>query len=160
MKVALLAFISKGSATLLVNLLIIKVMEKKRQLKFSRQLQKDLSEIFLREGAHFFGKQFIGVSLVRVSPDLGYVKAYLTFLNEKEPEKLLNLVRLHNKELRSMLATRIKNEVRKIPEIEFFYDDSMDYVEKMDRIFDEIHEKDAQKPHPAGEMDLSGYKTE
>ena len=113
-------------------------MESKRQAKFARQIQKDLSEIFLREGRSLTGLQFITVSKIRTSPDLGYVKAYLTFLNEKDPQKALNLVRQYNKEIRMMLGARIKNTVRKIPELEFFYDDTMDFVEKMDKLFAEI----------------------
>ncbi len=120
-------------------------MESKRQAKFGRQVQKDLSEIFLREGKALFGTQFISVSQVRVTPDLSYVKAYLTFLNEKDPQRMLNLVKLHNKELRTMLASRIRNEVRKIPEIEFFYDDTMEYVEKMDKLFAELKAKEQPK---------------
>jgi ribosome-binding factor A len=116
-------------------------MESKRQARFARQIQKELAEIFLREGKRMFGNSFISVSGIRVSPDLGYVKVYLTFLNEKQPEQALGLVRQHNKELRTMLAGRIKNLVRKIPELEFFYDDTMDVVERMDKIFAELHKK-------------------
>jgi len=120
-------------------------MESKRQAKFGRQVQKDLSEIFLREGKALFGTQFISVSQVRVTPDLSYVKSYLTFLNEKDPQRMLNLIKLHNKELRTMLASRIRNEVRKIPEIEFFYDDTMEYVEKMDKLFADLKAKEQPK---------------
>ena len=114
-------------------------MESKRQAKFSRQIQKDLSEIFLHEGPRLLGMQFIGVSAVRVSPDFGYVKVYLTFLNEKDPKRAVSLVRQYNKEIRTQLAQRIRNTVRKIPELEFYYDDTMDYVERMDKLFESLH---------------------
>lgn len=117
-------------------------MDSKRQAKFSRLIQKELGDIFLREGQAVFGNQFISVSQVRVTPDLGYVKIYLSFLNEKEPEKLLKLIKLHTKDLRMKLGQRIRNQVRKIPELEFFYDDTMDYVEKMDKLFEEIHKEE------------------
>lgn len=120
-------------------------MESKRQEKFARQIQKDLSEIFLREGQSITGLKFISVTHVRVSPDLGYAKVYLTFLNEKEPLKALNLVKQYNKELRMILGSKIRNTVRKIPELEFFYDDTMDFVEHMDKIFEEIHAHDKEK---------------
>jgi ribosome-binding factor A len=123
-------------------------MESKRQAKFARQIQKDLSEIFLREGQSLIGIKFISVSQVRVSPDLGYAKVYLTFLNEKEPLKALNLVKQYNKELRMMLGIKIRNTVRKIPEIEFFYDDTMDFVEHMDKIFEGLHTPPAEKTEP------------
>jgi ribosome-binding factor A len=114
-------------------------MESKRQAKFAREIQKDLGEIFLREGQKLLGMQFISVTTVRVTPDLGYVKVYLTFLNEKDPNKALSLVRQYNKEIRTLLAARIRNIVRKIPELEFFYDDTMDFVERMDKVFEKLH---------------------
>ena len=120
-------------------------MDNKRQAQFSRLIQKEMSEIFLFDGKAIFGKQFISVSQVRVSPDLGYVKIYLSFMNDKEPEKVLMLIREHSKELRTKLAARIKNQVRKIPELEFFYDDTMDYVEKIDKLFDEINAQPKSK---------------
>ena len=116
-------------------------MDSTRQAKYARMIQKDMADIFLREGVRLFGNMFISVSQVRVSPDLGYVKVYLTLMNDKEPEKTIALIRLHNKELRTMLASRIRNQVRKIPEIEFFYDDTLDYVEKMEKIFEELHKQ-------------------
>jgi ribosome-binding factor A len=130
-------------------------MESKRQAKFSRQIQKDLSEIFMREGQSLTGLKFIGVSGVRSSPDLGYVKAYLTFLNEKDPQKAINLVRQYNKEIRTMLAAKIRHSVKKIPELEFFYDDTMDFVEKMDKLFEGLDIKPEDK-----NPDTSDYKQE
>jgi ribosome-binding factor A len=115
------------------------MMETKRQAQFARQIQKDLSEIFLRDGQSFIGLKFISVTQVRVSPDLSYVKAYLTFLNEKDPQKAIKLVRLYTKEIRGILGSKIRDTVRKIPELEFYYDDTMDFVEKMDKLFKDLH---------------------
>lgn len=128
-------------------------MESKRQAKFARQIQKDLSEIFMRSGQSLTGLKIIGVSGVRVSPDLGYVKAYLTFLNEKDPQKAVNLVRQYNKEIRTQLAAKIRHSVKKIPELEFFYDDTMDFVEKMDKLFEGLHipPADEKKDEPKDE---------
>ena len=124
-------------------------MESKRQSKFARQIQKDLSDIFLREGQSLIGIKFISVSQVRVSPDLGYVKVYLTFFNEKDPQKALNLVKQYNKDIRRILGSKIKNTVRKIPELEFFYDDTMDFVEHMDKVFEALHhDEDVKKNGP------------
>jgi ribosome-binding factor A len=76
-----------------------------------------------------------------VSPDLGYAKIYLTFLNEKEPLKALELIKLHTGEVRKVLGSHIRNEVRKIPEISFFYDDTLDYMEKIDELLKKIDKK-------------------
>lgn len=124
-----------------ITLKFVNFMESKRQVKFARQIQKEMADIFMREGKRMFEIPFITVSAVRVSPDLGYVKVYLTFLNEKNPEKVVNLIRQYTKELRMMLGARIRNIVKKIPEVEFYYDDSMDFAEKMDKLFDEINSK-------------------
>jgi len=120
-------------------------METKRQAKFSRLIQKDLSDIFLREGQSLIVIKFISVTQVRVSPDLGYVKVYLTFLNEKDPQKALNLVKLYNKDIRRILGSKIKDTVRKIPELEFYYDDTMDFVEHMDKVFEGLHHEEDEK---------------
>jgi ribosome-binding factor A len=128
-------------------------MESKRQAKFSRLMQREMSEIFMVQGPKMFNKQFIGVSNIKVSPDLSYVKVYLSFIGEKDPKQLLNLIKLYSKDLRTILAEKIRHIVRKIPEIDYFYDDTMDYVEKMDKIFTEI------KKAPSSENDRSGeYK--
>ncbi|MEX0968482.1 MAG: 30S ribosome-binding factor RbfA [Bacteroidia bacterium] len=124
-------------------------MESRRQEKLSRLLQKELGQIFLTQGQSMFGTTFISVSKVRISADLGYARVYLSFLNVKEPMQLLGEVKMRNKEIRTKLAAIIKNQVRKIPELEFFYDDTMDYVEKIDKLFEEIKKKD----NPSGEED-------
>ena len=113
-------------------------MDSRRQAKFSRLIQKELSDIFLRHSSRIFNRPFVGVSHIRATPDLGLVRVYLSLLTEKEPEKFIDLVRLHTSQIRALLASSIRNQVRKIPELEFFYDDTMDYVEKMDRIFAEL----------------------
>lgn len=110
----------------------------RRQDRFAALLQEEMSDIFLKKGKEAFGNEFISVSRVDVSQDLGHVKFYLSVLNEKAPEQLIENVRNHTKELRMALAQRIKNQVRKIPDIQFFYDDTMDYVERMENLFDQI----------------------
>ena len=129
-------------------------MDNKRQAKYARQLQKEMSEIFLREGKNMFGNGFISVTTVRVTPDLGLARFYLSFLNEKDPQKAVNLVRQYTKELRTLLAARIKSIVRKIPDIEFFYDDTLDVAERIDKLLDDI----ATKPKSQHEIDPDEYK--
>lgn len=121
-------------------------MESKRQAKFAKQVQRDLSGILLKEANSMLGgKHFITVSQVRVTPDLGYVKAYLSFINEKEPEKMVNIIRQYSSEIRGLLGRKLRHEVKKIPELEFFYDDTAEYVEKMEKIFKELHDKEEKE---------------
>ncbi len=122
-------------------------MASRRQERLSSLIQEELGDIFLKEGKATFGNSFITVSKVRVSGDLGHVKVYLSIMNEKNPEQLLKNIQQHTKELRMALASRIKNQVKKIPAVEFFYDDTMDYVERMERLFNENRKNDPDLPN-------------
>ncbi|NLJ07837.1 MAG: 30S ribosome-binding factor RbfA [Sphingobacteriales bacterium] len=120
-------------------------MTNRRLDKFSRLMLKELGYIFLNEGKKLFGNAMIGVTRAIVSPDLGYVKVYINFLNVEDKEKMIETVRENTKELRMMLAHRIRNEVRRVPELAFFYDDSLDYAEKMDEIFKKLNQSEDKK---------------
>ena len=83
-------------------------MESKRQQKFSRLIQKELADIFQREVPHLFGGAFISVSTVRVSPDLGLARTYLSVMLAPNPQELLLEIRLNAKTIRHHLAQRTK----------------------------------------------------
>lgn len=113
-----------------------------RQEKFGKVIQKELADIFQQNRSALFNNAFITVSKVEVSPDLGYAKVFLSFLNVKDPEALLHIVRFQGKQLRHELALRIRKQVRVIPELTFILDDSLDYVFHMEKVFNEIKKKD------------------
>ncbi len=113
-------------------------MESKRQQKFSRLIQKELADIFQREVPHLFGGAFISVSVVRVSPDLGLARVYISVMMAKDTEALLADVRANAKTVRHMLAQRIKSQARIIPELAFYLDDSAEYAARIDKLFDGI----------------------
>ncbi|MBK0404239.1 30S ribosome-binding factor RbfA [Adhaeribacter sp. BT258] len=113
-------------------------MESKRQQKFARLLQKELAEVFQRDVPHLFNGAYISISTVRTSPDLGVVKVYLSLLLAKEPKEVIATVRENTKAIRHALAQRIKNQVRVIPELNFFLDDSAEYAAKMDKIISDL----------------------
>lgn len=92
-----------------------------------------------------FNNAFITISNVSMSPDLGYAKVYLSFFNEQNKEELLRTIELQTVPIRRELASRIRKQVRVIPELQFFVDDSLDYVFKMEKLFNEIHKKDEEK---------------
>lgn len=119
-----------------------------RQEKFARQVQKDVGDIFLLH-RDWVANEFITISKVMVSPDLGHVKIYLSLFNAAKRKTVLETVEAHAKEIRHELARKIKNSVRKIPEIQFFEDDTMDYVVKMDKLFEDL-KKD--KPHSESDI--------
>lgn len=108
-------------------------MESTRQAKIARLLQKELSEIFRRETAKTHGV-LVTVSTVRVSPDLSVAKVYLSiFPSEKGPE-LLESVKESARTIRYELAQTVRFQLRKTPELAFFLDDSLDYLENIDQL--------------------------
>ncbi|GAB3734631.1 30S ribosome-binding factor RbfA [Spirosoma lituiforme] len=124
-------------------------MESKRQQKVSRQLQKDLSEIFQREVPHLFNGAFITVTSVRVSPDLSVARVYLSFLATKNKNLLLETIQEKGKVLRQHLGDRVRHQLRIVPELHFFLDDTAEYADKMDKLFSGID----IPPAPAEEDD-------
>lgn len=110
-------------------------MESKRQQKVARQLQKDLSEIFQREVPHLFNGAFITVTSVRVSPDLSVARVYLSFLATKNKEMLIETIREHSRVLRQHLGDRVRHQLRIVPDVTYFIDDTAEYAEKMDKLF-------------------------
>ncbi|SFE38477.1 30S ribosome-binding factor RbfA [Spirosoma endophyticum] len=110
-------------------------MESKRQQKVSRQLQKDLSEIFQRDVPHLFNGAFITVTSVRISPDLSVARVYLSFLATKNKQLLLESIQEKGKVLRQHLGDRVRHQLRIVPELNFFLDDTADYADKMDKLF-------------------------
>ena len=103
-----------------------------RQLKVARLLQKDLSDIFQKDARNFISSGLISVTVVRVSPDLSLAKVYLSIFGAKEKENVIDAIQSGVREIRHKLAVRIKNQMRKIPELVFYEDDSLDYIDKID----------------------------
>ncbi len=108
-------------------------MEGKRQAKISRMLQKELSEIFRRQTAAM-GGVMVSVSSVKVSTDLGIAKAYLSIFPSERAEESLSNIKAQSKTVRYELAGRVKEILRKCPDLQFYLDDSLDYIENIDRL--------------------------
>ena len=114
-----------------------------RQDKFAKQIQRDLADLMTIHRNEWLGGTFVTMSNVLVSPDLSYVKVYLSLFNIQNRKDVLNhLNTVVDKEIRHEIARKIKNNVKKIPEIRFYEDDTLDYVAKMDELFDKIKTSD------------------
>jgi len=119
-------------------------MESKRQQKFAGVIQQDLAAIFQREGMNYLPNTLITITKVRVTPDLAIARIFLSFFNNQNPHQALQNIKLHANEIRYKLGARIKDQVRIIPQLEFFIDDTGDYVERMDKLFEKISKEDRQ----------------
>lgn len=109
-----------------------------RQNKVSRLIQKELAEIFQKEMKNAFGSGIISVTHVFMSPDMGFAKTYLSLFGTSDKEKTLSSIRKDVREIRRALGIRVGRQLRIVPEIAFFIDDSGDYAEKMEKLFSTI----------------------
>ncbi len=112
-------------------------MESTRQSKVSRLIQKDLGDIFQREGKSLFGNAMVTVTKVHVSGDLGVAKVYLSLFTTSDKGQLLDSIRKHTGQVRYWLGKKIGKQVRVVPEIHFYEDDSLDYIENIEKLLDE-----------------------
>lgn len=108
-------------------------MEGKRQARIARLLQKELSEIFRRQTAAL-GGVLVSVSTVRVSPDLSIAKSYLSIFPPEKSEEILANIKKQSKTVRYELAQAVKQVLRKCPDLQFYLDDSLDYIDNIDRL--------------------------
>ena len=108
-------------------------METTRQAKISRLLQKELSEIFRAQTAKTCGV-IVSVTSVRVSPDLSVAKAYLSVFPADKAQEMIESINASARTVRYELAQRVRFQLRRTPELQFYLDDSLDYLENIDHL--------------------------
>lgn len=115
-----------------------------RTERLASVIQKDLGEILQRE--YQMPGTFITVTKVRMSPDLTIAKIYLSvFSPNSDPDSVYQHIDDHNSEIRHTLAGRIRHQVRRIPELHFYVDDSAEYVNKIENLFNKVEKNRKNK---------------
>ena len=113
-------------------------MDSTRQQKFSRLIQKELGDLFQRDGKSFYGQNFVTITNVRVTPDLSIARVHVSIFKASKPLDVMDMINKNSHEIRLKLGKRIHNQARIIPSLQFFLDDSLDYVDKMEDVFKKI----------------------
>ena len=108
-------------------------MQETRQNKIARLLQKELSVIFQQQTRSMHGVM-VSVTRVRVSPDLSICTAHLSIFPSERGEELMENIHKNEKQIRYELGTRVRHQLRIIPELRFFIDDSLDYIDHIDEL--------------------------
>ena len=108
--------------------------ESTRQLKVAKELQRDMAEIIRSKGMAIFGGALVSVSGVKVSPDLSVAKIYVSIFPSDKAESVMNILEENSRALRGELGNRVGRQLRIVPEITFFRDDSLDYVEHIEEL--------------------------
>lgn len=110
-----------------------RTMETTRQQKIAKQIQKDVAEIFQKEGAALVRGLLVTVTGVRVSPDFGYAKIYVSVFPFDRSAELMKTLEHQNWFVRRAMGQRLRNQLKNVPEIQFFLDDSLEYIEHIEQ---------------------------
>jgi len=108
-------------------------MDTTRQLKMAKMIQKTLADLFLIDGPTIYDCM-ITVTKTTVTRDMSIARAYLSIFNAKDNELALKKIRTYTKDIRFRLGQKLKNQLRIIPQLEFFIDDSLDYIENIEKL--------------------------
>lgn len=108
-------------------------MEKTRQSKIERLVQKEMSQMFLEETRKTHGVM-LSVSACRISPDLSYCTAYISVFPSEKADEIVQNLTTNTKNIRFDLGQRLRHQLRIIPELRFFKDDTLDYMEHIDEL--------------------------
>jgi len=120
--------------------------ETHRQKKIAGVLQKDLIDILQGEARDWLKGVIISVTKVYVTSDLGEAKVYISIFPSEHRDKLIESIRKNSKSIRYEMARRTKNQLRRMPDLTFFTDDSLDYIEKIDQALHSDDENPIKHP--------------
>lgn len=112
-------------------------MESTRQTKVGKQIQKDLSEIIGPLTPSLAHGKMLTITKVRVTADLGLAKTYVSVFPSEKSQESIDSLNLHASQIRHELGQKIRHQVRKIPELRFYLDDSLDYIENIDHLLND-----------------------
>lgn len=120
------------------------MVESKRQKQVGKLVLEEMSDIFQREGINIINGGMVSISKVSITPDLLEARIYLSLFKIDRPEEMMQQIADRTPEFRNLLGRRVRHQLRRIPELKFFLDDTLDHVFKMEELFKSI--KEEKKP--------------
>ena len=124
------------------------MQEGKRQKQIGGLIQEEINAIFQRIGLTIIDGAMVSISSVKITPDLLEARIYLSIFNAPDPKALLKKIEDRAWEIKKELAARVKHQLRRIPELKFFLDDTLDHVFKMEELFKQIKKDDTSGEAP------------
>ena len=119
--------------------------EGKRQKQVAGVISKELNEIFLRMGFTMIEGGMVSIASVKITPDLFEARIYLSFFQAKDNEAALEKIKERSSEIRGELGKRVRHQLRSIPQLTFYIDDTLDYVFKIEKLLDDIKKDDEKQ---------------
>lgn len=120
------------------------MIEGKRQKQVAAVLEKELNDIFQRLGLAMMDGGMISIASVKITPDLFEARVYLSFFKVNDPVATLNIIQERSWEIKKELTSRVRHQLRSMPQLTFYIDDTLEYVDKMEKLFKEIKIKDEE----------------
>ena len=121
--------------------------EGKRQKQVASEISKELNDIFLKMGLNMQDGGMVSISSVKITPDLFEARVYISLFKVKNPEAALEKFKERSSEIRGELGKRMRHQLRSIPQLTFYIDDTLDYVFKIEELLDSIKkEKPGENP--------------
>lgn len=110
------------------------LMDSTRQQKVARLIQKELGEYFMRDGRMLYGNVMVSVTDLRVSPDLSVARIHISIFPNEAREKTLSVIEANTRRIRMEIGQGLKNQLRKIPDLYFYIDDTFDRVQHIENL--------------------------
>lgn len=120
-------------------------MASKRNLQVAETIKRNMGMVFFQEGPYIYGDALVTVTTVKLTPDMGQAKIYLSVYNTENKQAVIEMIEHHVHKLRQMLAHRIKRHVRRIPTIQFFIDETLDEMYRLNKLFDNISKSENEE---------------
>ena len=118
------------------------MIEGKRQKQVAAVIEKEMNDIFQRIGLSMLDGGMVSISSVKITPDLFDARIYLSFYKIKDPVTTLKHIQEKSWEIKKELTSRVRHQLRSMPQLNFFIDDTLEYVEKMEQLFKDIQNQD------------------
>jgi ribosome-binding factor A len=118
------------------------MLEGKRQKQVAAVLEKDLNEIFQRLGLSMMDGGMISIASVKITPDLFDARVYISFFKVADPISALKTIEEKAWEIKRELSARVRHQLRSMPKLSFYIDDTLDYVDKIEQLFKDIKKDD------------------
>lgn len=117
--------------------------ESKRQKQVSEVIRRNFGLVLVQEGHNIYGDALVTVTNVKMTPDFGLAKIYLSIYNTQDKQEIIKLMRKNQHMLRNELARRIRKHVRRIPNIDIYEDETLDEMYRLNELFNQINKQDA-----------------
>jgi len=120
------------------------MLEGKRQKQIAAVLEQELNDIFQRMGLSMMDGGMVSIASVKITPDLFDARIYLSFFKIADPVNTLKNIQERGWEIKKELSSRVRHQFRSMPQLSFYIDDTLDYADKMDKLFKDIKKQDEQ----------------